>query len=407
MLPYFSFRKSAIVTSCALCTLATLPLAALAQDATTSSPSGDNPYRLARPSSDAPPTPLTGEASDTSLQGGTNSTSLTGGVSAYAIAPSSAPLMQGKACNSLPRQWQGVWHGTLGHNEPDLVGQTSTADARNPHLTGQGAKVALNLAAVKEGSEIEELSVTDERRQQSGADPTPDIIFFHDGGNGHLLVLPGARIHTHTQHGDVYIGGNGVELIGDNVVIGSPNSSSPAAQNPMNRQINYNNGGIQINGPTTFNDRYFKADERIKVADGTQITAGRVDISSAKMYPHGQTIDVIGSSTSGYTVTRLPALIPDTSDSSAQTIASPPYDMLKDAHPANSTTVMVAPGIYDQCTLSPIQAPDGSIAGYREMLARYTALGPDKMLVQISVGNPGQSASPDFSISGYLRKKLP
>jgi len=58
-----------------------------------------------------------------------------------------------------------------------------------PHLTGQGAKVALNLAAVKEGSEIEELSVTDERRQQSGADPTPDIIFFHDGGNGHLLCF--------------------------------------------------------------------------------------------------------------------------------------------------------------------------------------------------------------------------
>jgi hypothetical protein len=330
-----------------------------------------------------------------------SSTPLTGGVSAYATEESSAPLMQGKACDSLPSQWQGTWQGTIGQNHQRLSRETATADARNPHLAGEGAKVSVNLVATTGGSNIAELEVVDNHRAREG-DPNPDIIFFHNGDKGHLLILLGARMHTHTQNGDVYIGGNGTELIGDHVMIGNSINTGPGLSNQ--RQINYNSGGIQINGPTVFNDRYFKADERIHVNDGTQINAGRVDIGPAKMYPGGQSIDITGSANDGFRISRPSA---DPSAAQPNTITSMPYDMLNKAHPANTTTVMVAPGVFDQRSLSPIQNPDGTISGYREMVARYTALSADTMFVQISVGSPGQNSTPDFSASGYLKKKQP
>ena len=64
---------------------------------------------------------------------------------------------------------------------------------------------------------------------------------------------------------------------------------------------------------------------------------------------------------------------------------------------------MIAPGVYDQRTISPIEAQDGKIIGFREMVARYTALSPDRMLVQISVANPDKTGT--FSMSGYLLRQ--
>lgn len=339
---------------------------------------------------------------------------LQGGVSAYATTASSVPLMQGSACQSLPKQWQGVWKGSVELNQSALVKETALSDQGKPSLNEKAAQMSLKLGADDSGMQIRELTVTDVGRS---SDPTPDIIFFHGGPDGHLWVLPGAHIFEHGVGGtgDVSIGGN--VFIGDGVHVGKPSMGSSADQRFFNQgtsQIEYNNSGITFGGQTTFNDRYFRADQRLQVNSGTTITAGRVDLDAAKMYPNGQTIGVTGNSGAGYTIERNAALdrssgrsAPASANSSAANQSNLPHDLLKDAHPAQSSTVMVAPGVFDQRTLSPIQAPDGTIVGYREMLARYCALGPDKMLVQISVGDPGQNASRGFSMSGYLLKQQP
>ncbi len=344
------------------------------------------------------PKPYTKDTKTNESRSNTSSVPLTGGISAYATEESSAPLMQGKACDSLPSQWQGTWHGALERNERRLSRETPAADARLL-LSGEGAKASVKLVATTGGSNIAELEVVDNRRAREG-DANPDIIFFHTGKNGHLLILPGARMHTHTQHGDVYVGGNGTELIGDNVRIGSSVNTGPGVSSQP--QINYNSGGIQINGPTEFHDRFFKADERIGVNNTTQISAGRVDLGPAKMYPQGQTINVTGAADSGFTITRPGAASPAASPST--TITSMPYDMLSNANPSQTKTVMIAPGVYDQLSFSPIENPDGTTTGYREMLARYTALSPDKMLVQIFVGSVGPHSPAEFTMRGYLQK---
>jgi len=367
----FPSRISAITTALALSTLAALPPGARGED--------------------------NQSASDALLHAG---------VSAYANSPSSSPLMQGSACKSLPTQWQGVWKGSVRVNEPDLVKETPLAAQRKPLLNGNAARMSLKLGNDDGDMPIPELTVTD---LGGGNDPSPDIIFFHSGTNGHLWVLPGAHIFERgvAGTGDVSIGGN--VFIGDGVHVGRPSMGTPEDQRSMNQgssRIEYNNSGITFGGATTFNDRYFKADERLQVNNGTTITAGRVDLDAAKMYPNNQTIEVSGGSNTGFIIGR-PLRGGDPDNSSAAGASNLPQAMLKDAHPARSTTVMVAPGVFDQRTLSPVQTPEGRFIGYREMVARYSALAPDKMLVQISVSNPGQNASHGFSMSGYLNKEQP
>jgi hypothetical protein len=277
---------------------------------------------------------------------------------------------------------------------------------QNQYLTGKTAKMSLKLSGGDDGSKIPEISVTDNGRR---GDISPDIIFFRSGENGHLWVLPGAHIVERGENGvgDVHIGGN--VYIGDGVHIGKPWSGA-SADSSINRGqplIDYHNSGITFGGPTSFNGRYFRSDDSLRIDRGTTITTDRVDIGAAKMYTNGQTIDVSGSSTSGYVIKRTSDnTSPGTGhgDGGANTL---PQELLRNERIANSSTVMVAPGIFDQRTLSPIQSPDGRIVGYREMVARYSALGPDKMLVQISVSNPDKKDSQGFTMSGYLNKVKP
>jgi hypothetical protein len=313
-----------------------------------------------------------------------------GGISAYANAPSNVPLMQGNATESLPQQWRGVWKGDVRVGDASLMKEIPTTDNASQYLHGKAAQLSLNLGKENDDMQIPELTVSDKAR---GADPTPDIIFFHSGSHGHLWVLPGAHIFEHDADGthSIAIGGN--VFVGDGVHFGSSFGGGAP-------QIQHNNGGITFGGSTTFNDRYFKADDRTQFNDVSTITAGRVDLGAAKMYPNGQTIEVSGSSNDGYRLARP-------QNQSSQGAASPTnslaHDTLKDAHPANSVTVMIAPGVYDQRTISPVESPDGKIVGFREMVARYTALSPDRMLVQISVANPDQTGT--FSMSGYLLRQ--
>ncbi len=322
-------------------------------------------------------------------------------------APSSIPLMQGNACRSLPEQWKGLWKGSVRVNEAPLIRETPTIDQQNQILTGKTARMSLKLSGDNDGSKIPEISVTDNGR---GGDISPDIIFFRSGENGHLWVLPGAHIIEHGENGvgDVHIGGN--VYIGDGVHIGKPWSGTSADPNSINRGqplIDYHNSGITFGGPTSFNGHYFRADDSLRIDRGTTITTNRVDIGAAKMYTNGQTMDVSGSPTSGYIIKRTSDGASPENGRGSGGANNLPNQLLRNERIAESSTVMVAPGIYDQRTLSPLQSPNGTIVGYREMVARYSALGPDKMLVQISVSDPDKNNTKGISMSGYLTKSKP
>ena len=171
-----------------------------------------------------------------------------GGISAYATAPSSVPLMQGNATESLPQQWRGVWKGDVQVGDATLMKEIPTTDNASQYLHGKAAQLSLNLGKENDDMKIPELTVLDKSR---GADPTPDIIFFHSGSHGHLWVLPGAHIFEHDADGthSIAIGGN--VFVGDGVHFGSSFGGGAP-------QIQHNNGGITFGGSTTFNDRYFK-----------------------------------------------------------------------------------------------------------------------------------------------------
>ncbi len=332
---------------------------------------------------------------------------ISGGVSVYADAPTSLPLMKGNACRSLPEQWKGVWNGSVRLNDAPLLKETPLAGPNNQYLTGKAAKMSLKVSGDNDGLRIPEISVTDNSRR---GDISPDIIFFRSGENGHLWVLPGAHIVEHGENGvgDVHIGGN--VYIGDGVQIGKPWSGASADPNSINREqplINYHNNGITFGGPTSFNGRYFRADDSLRIDRGTTVTTDRVDIGAAKMYTNGHTMDVSGSPTSGYIIKRTSDGASPGNGRGSGGANNLPNELLRDGRIAESSTVMVAPGIYDQRTLSPIQSPNGTIVGYREMVARYSALGPDKMLVQISVCDPDKNNTKGISISGYLTKAKP
>jgi hypothetical protein len=365
--------------------------------------------------------------SENSIDPSTYRTPISGGVVAYADAPSSIPLLKGNECLSLPEQWKGVWNGSVQLNDTALAKQIPSLDQQNNHLTGSTAKMSFKLAAESEGPKIPIITVTEPDRQN---DLSPDIIFFRTGDNGHLWVLPGASIVERGENGvgDVHIGGN--VFIGDGVHIGTRNSVNSASVNSVQAKpasantvtanptsasasrnngqpplINYHNSGITFGGPTSFNGRYFRADNALGIANGTTIRTGRVDIGSARMSTNGTTIDVSGTPSSGYIVNRIanPVIAGNargTGDGALTDTA------VKDGRIAGTYTVMVAPGVYDQRTISPIENANGTIGGYREMVARYTALSADKMLVQISISSPNPKDK-GLSMSGYLTKVRP
>jgi hypothetical protein len=341
-----------------------------------------------------------------------NRTPITGGVSAYADAPSSIPLLKGNECLSLPEQWKGVWNGSVQLNDTPLVRQTPSLDQQNNYLTGKTAKMSFKLTAENEGPKIPVITVTEPSRQN---DLSPDIIFFRTGDNGHLWVLPGASIVERGENGvgDVHIGGN--VFIGDGVHIGTrtsvntvsanPTLANPSLNNGQPPLIDYHNSGITFGGPTSFNGRYFRADNALSIENGTTIRTNRVDIGSAKMSTNRTTVDVSGTPSSGYIVNRIanPATTGNARGTGVGNLADA---AVKDGRIARTYTVMVAPGVYDQRTMSPIENPNGTISGYREMVARYTALSPDKMLVQISISSPNPRDK-GLSMSGYLTKDKP
>ena len=133
----------------------------------------------------------------------------------YAKAASSAPLLQGTATQAMPAPWKGFWQGGVLLNELETHARVLKA------LAASEVNVQLNLEAAQSGSNIFELSVHQLTSQTadtadsaphrnlqtatgSSTEPDPDIHFWHDGNQSHLLIKNGAQM----QVGDsVVIGG--------------------------------------------------------------------------------------------------------------------------------------------------------------------------------------------------------
>jgi hypothetical protein len=350
---------------------------------------------------------------------------------AYAHGISGAPLMQGQTTKDLPSQWQGVWEGNVLLNQGESLAGKTVAGDKSTHLAGEVVKLRLELGKSDSGSNIHNLFV---QQFAGGADENktadPDIIFWHRGDKEHLLICPGAHAYVEgdpaNKKGGVSIGGT--TLIGNNVHIGGVKPNGTVERSGASDQVTQdkeqvpgntivyggNKDGILFGQPTHFVDQYFMADDKLRTKDGVTITAGRVDIDAGTMYPNGATIDICGSHDSGYLIRQLAGARYDvgtltdvtndrsTSNSNRKLI----LQLLgEEKQTVDSQTVSIAPGVYDQKTVTYLIDQNGKSSGQEEVVARYTALQSGEMLVQMDIKNRGDKMDQQFRITGRLKRE--
>ncbi len=303
-------------------------------------------------------------------------------------------LLHGSVCQALPGEWAGRWQGQVQLQEEKLAGNAS-----QNQLSAAAVDFNLQLEAAKTGSQVFHLGVeqlssgTDstENRQDASRQqgPEPDIIFWHDHSHGHALFRNGAS---------VVIQGNGARAVQGN--------GGSADQNG----ISYNNGGIVFNGATTFHGHYFKADEQLTSNKNTAIQTDRLDIDGATMYPAGTPIQVKGNHESGYLINCLRGsnLQPAKGAGSENQSVSPLELIGNKTKILEMETTVISAGVFDQNSLAALLDKTGITCGYQRNQIRYTALSPQRMLVQATITNyrTDWTLQQVFTVSGYLRKEL-
>jgi hypothetical protein len=172
--------------------------------------------------------------------------------------------------------------------------------------------------------------------------------------------------------------------------------------------INYNNGGIVFGGPTEFKDRHFRADDALAIAPGgAQINAGRIDIDGKTVRP-GRAVEVEGTHEAGYLISDMGTAQPlDARQAATAGNAGGPvqFQIIGDSHKLLKNELQqIAANIVGQQTMVTLYGDHGQIEGYQQTSVRYTAVGLNRMLVQIGINNfsPTYKLTKQFTLYGYL-----
>jgi hypothetical protein len=346
------------------------------------------------------------------------------------------PSLRGFVSQALPGEWVGDWQGPVRLKEEKLKGSTANnqlgGHVNNSQLNGNAetnqssesaVQVNLQLETAKMGSQIFNLRVeqlsggtntdqsargTNHNKQQ---EPEPDIIFWHDANQGHLLIQNGAGI---VIHGNTSFGlppgspPNPYTATPAGPNSGPRNEAAPAAPGAGRDGISYNNGGIVFGGQTEFHGHYFKADDQLAINDRTTVKTDRLDLDGTTRYPSGTPVQLRGSHESGYLINSLrgDSLAPK-SDREVENGPASPVELLgAKTKVLRSETVGVAAGVFDQKSLAALIGKNGVTNGYQQTVIRYTALSPQRMFVQGSITNYrlDWSLDKEFSASGYLQR---
>jgi hypothetical protein len=355
------------------------------------------------------------------------------------------PSLQGSVSQTLPGEWAGDWRGPVrlkqerlkgGVDSSRLDGKTNknqldgNADTNPP--SEAPVLINLQLETAKMGSQVFNLRVeqlsggtdTEQSRHSTNRnskqqEPEPDIIFWHDANQGHLLVQNGASIVIH-GNGNGTIGSTPGSAANPNQNAGSPsantpgpkagprNDSAPAPSGTGRDGISYNNGGIVFGGQTEFRGHYFKADDQLAINDRTTVKTDRLDIDGTTRYPAGVPVQLRGSHESGYLINSLrgDCLDPKSNPVIESGPASPVELLGANTKVLRSEVIAVSAGVFDQKSVSALIGKNGVTSGYQQTLIRYTALSPERMFVQGSITNYrlDWSLDKEFSASGYLER---
>jgi hypothetical protein len=338
---------------------------------------------------------------------------------------------------ALPGEWAGDWQGHVRLKQERLKGNIDNNQLKGNidknQLTGNTdinqspespVQINLQLETAKMGSQVfnlrvEQLSAgtdtgqsghgTSDNKQQ---DPEPDIIFWHDANQGHLLVQNGASIVIH---------GNGA-IDSQPGSPANPYAATRPRVNPAARNaptsgsagtgrdgISYNNGGIVFGGQTEFRGHYFKADDQLSINNHTTVQTDRLDIDGTTRYPAGAPVQLRGSHESGYLINSLrgDSLDPKSNQAIDSGPASPVELLGANTKVLRSAVSAVSQGVFDQKSLSALIGKNGVTNGYQQTLIRYTALSPERMFVQGTITNYrlDWSLDKEFSASGYLQRR--
>jgi hypothetical protein len=338
----------------------------------------------------------------------------------------------------MPANWTGLWKGQV--QMQALQGQTSLFKTSTADLT-------LDLSASKNGkTDVKQLLVSNVREDKTslsaGAnaddqdenklkkmngggddDGDPDIIFQHDGNHSTMVIKNGAHVHVHGSmlagvepgsSASIYVGGSPPDLSNTDGIDGGRTTVRTGGG-----AIDYNQGGIVFGGPTEFEGRHFRSDAAIDVAhNAATIRAGRIDIAGHTVHPGG-TVVLEGDRHAGYMINDLGSAGPiDVSTlpliangAVAVTAATAPpagavqYQLLGSSQKLLKNALQaINANTIGQQTMIPLLDASGKISGYQQTSMRYTAVAPDRMLVQIGVNNysPSYKLTKQFEISGYI-----
>ncbi|MDR3613295.1 MAG: hypothetical protein P4L53_07000 [Candidatus Obscuribacterales bacterium] len=342
----------------------------------------------------------------------------------YAKTTSTAPLLQGTVTQSMPFEWKGLWAGGVQLNE---LGAQSNGGRT---LNGSTINLQLNLESAQNGTKIFDLSVhqlasqvgsgsSEESRRQlqsSGAnEPDPDIHFWHTGNESHLLIKNGASMHV---GGTMVIGGASgtnsvVEITGRGSSLGGfaggSSNSNTIPSTDTTKNLNYDGNAISTTGATSFKGHYFKSDDRISLK-GAQIQTDRIDIGNQTTMTNGSTALASGDGRSGYFLSRLqgdriPSATLTASTAPTKTNLQGPINLIGGHEKLLSMKIVkIAPGIYDVETVTGLSDQNSPVGGSRQIISRYTALDPARMVVQMTIKNFDSNSrlTDTFTTSGYL-----
>ncbi len=181
----------------------------------------------------------------------------------HADTTSTKPVLQGRAENGVPLEWNGQWSGST--KLSPLAGKASVQ-----HMRGAVAGLLLNIGADTTGEKHFEVSMRrlEGKIAQIIAAGDPDIHFWRDDKKNNLIVLNSAAMkingaspfisgHTSVFNAGTIIGTQGYSPSR----FGSSTISGGAPQSPQRNNIgglNYGNGGVVFAGPTQCTCHYFK-----------------------------------------------------------------------------------------------------------------------------------------------------
>jgi hypothetical protein len=347
------------------------------------------------------------------------------------------PPVRDSVSQALPGEWAGDWQGNVRLKQERLKGNIDNNQLRGGidknQLTDNAninqspespVQINLRLETAKMGSQVFNLRVeqlsggTDTGQSGHGTsrnkqqEPEPDIIFWHDAKQGHLLVQNGASIVIRgngaidSQPGSP---ANPYAATAPGVNAGARNAPTSGLVGTGRDGISYNNGGIVFGGQTEFRGHYFKADDQLSINDRTTVKTDRLDIDGTTRYPGGAPVQLRGSHESGYLINSLrgDSLDPKSNREIESGPASPVELLGANTKVLHAEVIAVSQGVFDQKSLSALIGKNGVTNGYQQTLIRYTALSPERMFVQGTITNYrlDWSLDKEFSASGYLQRR--